>query len=66
MHERPLRRGDRFELNGELWRVQYVNVSRAHCVATDRREVTIGARVFRATVTRTLDISPNSIVEIRR
>lgn len=65
-----LHRGQRFILNGQRWRVAYVNASRAHCVATVREPVTITdrrtstPRTFTATRRITVDISPNSGVDV--
>jgi hypothetical protein len=64
-----LSRGQRFTLNGLRWRVVYVTPSRAHCVASAVRVVTVrdrrtGAqRSFQAARVHTIDISPNSCVE---
>lgn len=61
-----VKRGQHFTLNGHQWRVVYVNQSRAHCVCTDRRVVTLvnhetgATRSFEGTVSRSLDISPNT------
>lgn len=65
-----MRRGQWFDLNGHRFRVVSVSESRAHCVATVREAVTVndrksgGTRTFEATRRITLDISPNSAVEL--
>lgn len=59
-----LRRGQRFLLGALRYRVIYVNASRAHCVATVRKPVTIRGRTFSAERRITIDISPNSGVEL--
>lgn len=65
-----LRQGQRFELNGLKWRVAFVSPSRAHCVASEPRTVTVcdpktgTTRTFEASSTRTIDISPNSCLEL--
>lgn len=64
-----LTRGQNFILGAHRWRVSYVNASRAHCVATVRELVTVrdgrgGTRTFEATRRITIDISPNSAVEL--
>jgi len=61
-----LERGDVFRHAGILWRVQYCNPCRAHCIQLERRRVRIKDRSFIARVTRTIDIAPNSIVTIVR
>ena len=45
-----MKKGQRFSMNGQIWTVKYVNYSRAHCVCEANGE--------------TLDISPNSVVEL--
>ena len=60
-----LKKGQRFELGGfRWWRVLYVNASRAHCVAVVHRPVTIRGRTFQAKRQITLDIAPNSGVDV--
>jgi hypothetical protein len=54
---------------GQRWRVVYVNASRAHCVATVKQPVTVHTRMgesrtFAATRRITIDISPNSAVDL--
>jgi hypothetical protein len=56
---------------GKRWRVAYVNASRAHCVATVREPVTVrrnSGQAYTYTATRriTIDISPNSAVDLFR
>ena len=64
-----LRKGQRFMVAGQRYRVEYVNGCRAHCVAIAQKTVTIHDaktgcdRTFRASVVKTLDISPDSHVE---
>jgi hypothetical protein len=58
--------GQRFRMlagGEEIWRVLHVNDSRAHCASEKQEQVTMGDRSFVATSRRTIDISPNSIVE---
>lgn len=65
-----LRKGQRFELGGAKWRVVYVNQSRAHCVSAETRTVTVHDRksdtdrTFVATSSRSMDISPNTPLEL--
>ena len=65
-----LHRGQRFTFGGVGYRVQHVNPSRAHCVATTARMVSIrdpttGAiRQFMAQSARSLDISANAAVDV--
>jgi hypothetical protein len=65
-----LTRGQRFQMNGHKWRVVSVSESRAHCIATVRQPVTVndrkssGTRTFVAERRITIDISPNSAVEL--
>ena len=65
-----LRRGQRFTIGAQRWRVAYVNACRAHCVSESTRVVTVldqrtGAdRTFTATSAATLDISPDSQVDL--
>lgn len=65
-----LRRGQKFDMDGRRWRVVYLNASRAHCVTTVREPVTVtdrklgGSRTFQATRRITIDISPNSAVDL--
>lgn len=67
-----LRPGQVFHLNGARWRVAYVNESRAHCVSVATRTVTVRdrrtgqERTFQAHSRETLDISPNSELEVLR
>jgi hypothetical protein len=65
-----LARGQRFQMDGRKWKVVSVSESRAHCVSTVRQLVTVndrksgGTRTFEATRRITIDISPNSAVEL--
>ena len=65
-----LRRGQRFTLGQQTWRVAYVNASRAHCVCVTKRVVQVVnartgvVRTFKATVPGTMDISPNSEIGV--
>ena len=65
-----LRRGQKFQLGAHRWRVVYVNDSRAHCVAVVKQPVTVndrktgGTRTFTAERRISIDISPNSAVEL--
>jgi hypothetical protein len=63
-----LHRGQRFALGPHRYRVAYVNDSRAHCIATVKQPVTVrgkdGTRTFTAERRITIDISPNSAVEL--
>lgn len=60
----------RFKMGGHRWRVVSVSPCRAHCVAVVRRPVTVpdrktgGQRTFMATRRLTIDISPQSAVEL--
>lgn len=59
-----LQRRDVIRLHdGRLYRVEHVNLSRAHCRAVAGDAVTIGDRTF-AAAGRELDISPHSCVEV--
>lgn len=58
-----LKKGSRFRFGGLSWRVEYVNDSRAHCVAkvVEKVELRLDTpRTFTATRTRVMDISPNT------
>lgn len=59
-----LRKGQRFSMGGKLWRVEYVNASRAHCVTSETRIVTVRGRSFTAHQRRYIDISPNAGVDV--
>lgn len=59
-----IHKGQRFDLGGLRYRVLYVNASRAHCLATIREPVTIRGRTFTAKRRLTIDISPNSDVDV--
>lgn len=69
-----LRPGDRFELNNKTWRVIHVNASRAHCASESKEQVTqkewnkktqdYKLRTYTVTSRDTIDISPNSVVEV--
>lgn len=63
-----LRAGDKIRIGSETWRVLYVNFSRAHCVSERREVVTLKdgeqVRTFTAASQKTLDISPDSAVEV--
>lgn len=59
-----LMKGQRFRLAGHSWRVVYVNASRAHCVCTETQAVVIKGRTFQAHVSRSLDISPDSAIDV--
>jgi hypothetical protein len=65
-----LHRGQRFRLNGVQWRVAWVSDLRAHCIATVRKPVTVNdrrtglKRTFQAKRTVSIDISPNSAVDL--
>jgi len=66
--------GQRFKLGDSTWVVVHVNESRAHCKSERREPVTVKnydwkkdqetVRTFEATSRKTIDISPNSIVEM--
>lgn len=61
--------GQRFTIGATTYRVVHVSDLRAHCIAERRREVTITdkngrTRTFTATTAGTLDISPDSPVEL--
>ncbi len=64
-----LKQGQTFALGNENWKVAHVNFSRAHCVRTDVKQVTIvdkitgESKTFDAQVGRTLDISADSDIE---
>jgi len=57
-------------MGGRRWRVIYVNASRAHCEAVVRVPVTLAnvksgtSRTFTATRRITIDIAPNSGVDL--
>lgn len=65
-----LRRGQRFQMGAQKFRVAYVNESRAHCVGVEKRSVTVndrktgGTRTFEAQSKVCIDISPNAAVEL--
>lgn len=65
-----LRRGQRFDMNGLRWRVDYVNASRAHCVSRVLSPITVTNKLtgerhtFRATRLLTVDLSPNSGIDV--
>lgn len=65
-----LRRGQRFQLGAQKFRVAYVNESRAHCVGVVKQSVTVNdrksgsARTFEAERKVTIDISPESAVDL--
>lgn len=61
-----LQAGQQFHMTGsdDLWQVLHVNESRAHCISRRQETTTIGDRTFQATSRRTIDISPNSAVDI--
>jgi hypothetical protein len=59
-----LRRGQRFVMAGRAYRVEYVNASRAHCVAKVTTSVTLRGHTFQATKRIAIDISPNSAVDL--
>jgi hypothetical protein len=65
-----LTRGQKFPMNGHVWRVVSVSELRAHCIATVKEPVTVndrksgGTRTFVAERRITIDISPNSAVEL--
>ena len=65
-----LKRGQRFTIGGAKWRVAYVNFSRAHCVSEQQRTVSVTdpktgePRTFIATSQQTMDISPDSQLEL--
>lgn len=67
-----IRAGQTFLLDGERFRVAYVNQSRAHCVSEQIRTVTVTdrktgqARTFEAPVRHTLDISPDTDLALLR
>lgn len=67
-----LRKGQTFMLNGDRWKVVYVNQSRAHCVCLTTRTVTVadartgGTRTFTARKAASLDISPNAELDLLR
>lgn len=68
--------GQRFRMldSPDVWRVLHVNGSRAHCTSERRETVTMptvdpktgekGTRTFTASSARTIDISPNSVVQL--
>lgn len=64
-----LHRGQRFVMDGQKWRVEYVNECRAHCVGSIRRVVTKQdrktgtSRTFTVSAAQSIDISPNAEVE---
>lgn len=65
-----LRRGQKFGMGGHRWRVAHVSDSRAHYIATVKQPVTVndrktgGTRTFTAERRISIDISPNSAVEL--
>lgn len=59
-----LQPGQRFTHAGKAWHVLSVNESRAHCKCEAAQQVTVDGRTFTATSGQTIDISPNSEVEI--
>jgi hypothetical protein len=65
-----LRRGQRFQMNGHQWRVAWVSELRARCIATVRKPVTVndrrtgGKRTFQAKRLVSINISPNSAVDV--
>lgn len=64
-----LKKGQRFTVFGQRWKVSYVNASRAHCVCVEKEIVTVtdktGAdRTFEATRRRSMDVSPNTNVDL--
>ena len=63
-HPTRLRQGQRFQMAGQSYRVAYVNPSRAHCVSTARRPITIAGRTFLATRRASIDISHNSALDL--
>lgn len=59
-----LHKGQRFVMAGRTYRVEYVNPSRAHCVAKVKTSVTLRGHTFEATKRIAIDISPNSGVDV--
>ena len=65
-----LRKGQTFTLNGQRWKIAYINPSRAHCVNVTKHTVEIvdkrtgQTRRFTTTGYGAIDISPNRIAEI--
>lgn len=64
-----VKRGQKFTLGGETYRVVHVGFGRAHCVSTQTRVVTVTdrkgkQRTFTATSDHTIDISPDSPLEL--
>ncbi len=59
-----LKPGQRFIRNGKVFVVAHVNESRAHCVSETKIEVVLKDRTFQAASGDTLDISPNSLVDV--
>lgn len=62
-----LTKGQRFRMGGRTFQVESVSPSRAHCVAKERRTVTVegrkGSRSFTAHRSIAISISPNTDVE---
>lgn len=56
--------GQRFTHAGKAWHVLSVNDSRAHCKCEAAQQVTVDGRTFTATSGQSIDISPNSVVEM--
>lgn len=65
-----LHRGQRFQMNGVRWRVVWVSELRAHCIAIVRKPFTVNdrrtgrKRTFQAKRVVSIDISPNSAVDL--
>ncbi len=64
-----IKKGQTFTLGGTRYKVAYVNQSRAHCVATDTRHVTVTdakgeTRTFTAASSRSIDISPDTPLDL--
>jgi hypothetical protein len=65
-----LKKGQKFTIGNAKWKVAYVNNSRAHCTSENTHEVTVTdkatgePRSFMAHSTATMDISPNSDVDV--
>ena len=61
-----LRKGQTFTLNGQRWKIAYINPSRAHCVNVTKHTVEIvdkrtgQTRRFTTTGYGAIDISPNT------
>ena len=60
MARHKIRKGTTFMLTGQKWKVVYATESRLHCVAHERRQVTISGRTFEASTSKTMDISPDT------